>query len=381
MNGATEAISKISLDDIKTENHLGIVEVTARGVSAYPKDYLTFKDFMGTSLSDAITTTNPDYCVSDYAEMFAKQYEKYKEENPEEQYELNEYLKELYTQGKFDHDVDKPFLSFLDEALLITIIVPIIEACTGEELLTGNKLTDLERGLRAVCAVVDIVSLGATATTSKMTISSIGKLMLAETGSNLVATTTGYIGSELGLPMPLVLALSTMGGSIAGIQLANTHFCKGPISGSGRVDDFLEVKHLEASGGPEFWDEYRKIEGGLGTLSTPSSKVLRQNLIDAGVEVPDYPNAAHHMVAGSSPKAAEARAILQKYGVDINDAANGTFLPTVKDVAEGAYHPSLHTNAYYDKINKLLSEATCKEDVLDILEFIGDELSGGAFML
>jgi len=122
------------------------------------------------------------------------------------------------------------------------------------------------------------------------------------------------------------------------------------------------------------------IEGGLDALSTPSSKVLRQNLIDAGVEVPDYPNAAHHIVAGSSPKAAEGRAILQKYGVDINDVANGTFLPTVKDVAEGAYHPSLHTNAYYDKINKLLSEATCKEDVLDILEFIGDELSSGTFM-
>ena len=121
-------------------------------------------------------------------------------------------------------------------------------------------------------------------------------------------------------------------------------------------------------------------KGGLDALSTPSSKVLRQNLIDAGVEVPDYPNAAHHIVAGSSPKAAEARAILQKYGVDINDAANGTFLPTVRDVAEGAYHPSLHTNTYYDKVNKLLSEATCKEDVLDILEFIGDELSSGTFM-
>ena len=32
------------------------------------------------------------------------------------------------------------------------------------------------------------------------------------------------------------------------------------------------------------------------------------------------------------------------------------------------------------KVNKLLSEATCKEDVLDILEFIDDELSGGTFM-
>lgn len=103
-------------------------------------------------------------------------------------------------------------------------------------------------------------------------------------------------------------------------------------------------------------------------------------MIESGVEVPDYPNAAHHIVAGSSPKAAEASAILQRYGIDINDSANGVFLPTVRDVAEGAYHPSLHTNAYYDKINKLLGGATYKEDVLDILEFVSNELSSGSFM-
>lgn len=89
---------------------------------------------------------------------------------------------------------------------------------------------------------------------------------------------------------------------------------------------------------------------------------------------PDYPNAAHHIVAGSSPKAAEARAILQKYGVDINDAANGIFLPTVRDVAEGAYHPSLHTDSYYRKVTELLSSAKSKDDVLDILEDIADQL-------
>lgn len=103
-------------------------------------------------------------------------------------------------------------------------------------------------------------------------------------------------------------------------------------------------------------------------------------MVKAGIEIPDYPNAAHHIVAGSSPKATEARAILQKYGVDINDAANGVFLPTQKGVSNSAYHPSLHTNAYYDKVNKLLSEATCKEDVLDILEYICDELVYGTFM-
>ena len=122
------------------------------------------------------------------------------------------------------------------------------------------------------------------------------------------------------------------------------------------------------------------IKGGLEALSKPSSKALRENMVKAGKIVPDYPNAAHHIVAGSSQKAAEARAILMKYGVDINDASNGVFLPTVKNVTNAAYHPSLHTNAYYDEVNTLLKEATSKQDVLDILSYIAQSLQDGKFM-
>lgn len=103
-------------------------------------------------------------------------------------------------------------------------------------------------------------------------------------------------------------------------------------------------------------------------------------MIDAGVEVPDYPNAAHHIVAGNSPKAAESRAILQEYGIDINDSSNGVFLPTARNVAVGAYHPSLHTNAYYDEVNNLLSDATSKQEALDILNYIAESLQNGTFM-
>lgn len=121
------------------------------------------------------------------------------------------------------------------------------------------------------------------------------------------------------------------------------------------------------------------IKGGLEALSKPSSKVLRENLIKAGVKVPDYPNAAHHIVAGSSKKAAEARAILLNYGVDINDAVNGVFLPTVKSASEAAYHPSLHTKAYYEKVTELLSSAQSKEDVIEILSDIAEQLQKGTF--
>lgn len=45
-------------------------------------------------------------------------------------------------------------------------------------------------------------------------------------------------------------------------------------------------------------------------------KKLRENLLSSGKPEPAYKNAAHHIVAGSSPK---ARAILKKYNIDILD--------------------------------------------------------------
>ncbi len=116
----------------------------------------------------------------------------------------------------------------------------------------------------------------------------------------------------------------------------------------------------------------------LRTLSEPSSKELRKNLIAAGIKEPDFPNAAHHIVAGKAPSAEAARQILLEYGVDINDAANGVFLPTIKREA-GAYHPSLHTDGYYRKVTEALNIATSKEDVIDILADIAEQLSKGIF--
>ena len=100
----------------------------------------------------------------------------------------------------------------------------------------------------------------------------------------------------------------------------------------------------------------------------------------AGIEEPDYPNAAHHIVAGKAAKAIEARKILEKYGININDAANGVFLPTKKGVSNSVYHTGLHKKTYYKKVDELLSRAKSKEEVLNILDFIRDKLIKGTFM-
>ena len=101
--------------------------------------------------------------VEDFASIFAAQYEAMKasgalgEDNNLTQ---QEFLEQFYRQGEFTHDSSNPFLNFVSSVLDITIIKPIIEACTGEDLITGEDLTDMERGLKVVFAMVDLVTLG-----------------------------------------------------------------------------------------------------------------------------------------------------------------------------------------------------------------------------
>ncbi|MCM1237041.1 MAG: AHH domain-containing protein [Ruminococcus flavefaciens] len=146
-----------------------------------------------------------------------------------------------------------------------------------------------------------------------------------------------------------------------------------------RIDEFGERLFGKNKASKILRDNDSMIMGGAKALSVPNSKLLRKNLIEAGIEVPNYPNAAHHIVAGNSPKAAEARAILQKYNIDINSASNGVFLPTVRNATKNTYHPGLHTDSYYRKVTELLSSAKTRDDVLDILDDIASRLQNGTF--
>lgn len=115
------------------------------------------------------------------------------------------------------------------------------------------------------------------------------------------------------------------------------------------------------------------------TKSKPNSATLRKNMINSGMPEPDYPNAAHHIVAGGAAAAQRAREILEKYNIDINDANNGVFLPTVKGVSEATYHRAMHTAEYYRKVIELLEEATSREDCIEILRDIAEQLLNGTF--
>ena len=197
---------------------------------------LTFADFIGTSDGKAdenglhMAYTNGS--VEDFASIFAAQYEAMKasgalgEDNNLTQ---QEFLEQFYRQGEFTHDSSNPFLNFVSSVLDITIVKPIIEACTGEDLITGEDLTDMERGLKVVFAVVDLVTLGGAIAATKFSemglkegLKAFGKTALIDFAGNTAACGVGALGETFDWPVPITMMLSLAAGitvSISGNKL------------------------------------------------------------------------------------------------------------------------------------------------------------------
>ena len=170
--------------------------------------------------------------VEDFASIFAAQYEAMKasgalgEDNNLTQ---QEFLEQFYRQGEFTHDSSNPFLNFVSSVLDITIIKPIIEACTGEDLITGEDLTDMERGLKVVFAVVDLVTLGGAIAATKFSemglkegLKAFGKTALIDFAGNTAACGVGALGETFDWPVPITMMLSLAAGitvSISGNKL------------------------------------------------------------------------------------------------------------------------------------------------------------------
>ena len=140
-----------------------------------------------------------------------------------------EFLEQFYRQGEFTHDSSNPFLNFVSSVLDITIIKPIIEACTGEDLITGEDLTDMERGLKVVFAMVDLVTLGGAIAATKFSemglkegLKAFGKTALIDFAGNTAACGVGALGETFDWPVPITMMLSLAAGitvSISGNKL------------------------------------------------------------------------------------------------------------------------------------------------------------------
>jgi RHS repeat-associated protein len=100
---------------------------------------------------------------------------------------------------------------------------------------------------------------------------------------------------------------------------------------------------------------------------------LSKNMEEGGITRPAN-SAAHHIVGDTSKEAAPARAILKKYGIDVDSKENGVFLPNRNntDGLPGILHNGKHPNSYFGKVNQLLQDADAggKQAVLDQIQEI-----------
>lgn len=154
------------------------------------------------------------------------------------------------------------------------------------------------------------------------------------------------------------------------MRQALSRFSRSDLSPRTRLKLFNETRTEVLAGrwpaGSAPWDDLTNQTRGLGLSGSTSfqnqiagyagnSKDLGENLLAIGIEAPwkrsgSETLAAHHIVAGGEKyeSAVEARRILANAGIDINEAANGVFLPrSAADSDLGmANHPGRHTENY-----------------------------------
>jgi hypothetical protein len=106
---------------------------------------------------------------------------------------------------------------------------------------------------------------------------------------------------------------------------------------------------------------------------------LARNLVAAGATC-QRGDQAHHIVAKRARRADPARAALQRVGIDIDNAANGVFLPSERsDLRTAANHRRVHTKKYYEAVNKLLVNVQTSDEAVEVLSTIRELLLSGQF--
>ena len=238
---ATESISRISLDEYTTENKLGMKRWELRtGPGGLPvkrlmdAPTLTMEDFMGlTTLEEQAdrSLVGMPKAFSNFTEMFAVDYNLLKERLSKEngkEVTLEEYLLSIRDAGKFDHKMSKPVQEFLSVVLDATIVKPLIESVTGEDLITGEDLSDFEREMKIVSGVVSLFTLGqggvvisSGRVVMQSTLVTMGKMVAIDMVTTGVTYGTSELCQKMGLPGSVTMLLSMLAGGKAGSVLNN----------------------------------------------------------------------------------------------------------------------------------------------------------------
>ncbi|MED1537011.1 AHH domain-containing protein [Bacillus pseudomycoides] len=169
------------------------------------------------------------------------------------------------------------------------------------------------------------------------------------------------------------------------LREARDTFLFSKTSGRSRVKDVQEVIEDYAN---KVLDRV-EVKGEYSS-STRESKVLREELKDAGIDPPPYPNAAHHIVPWNDGRAVEVQELLKEFEIHHDSAANGVFLPGYgaeghKYVTTEVLHIGSHSKEYIrevtERLNSVMEMGGTQADVAEVLHKIRQDLLEGKIRL
>lgn len=176
------------------------------------KKELTMEDFMGLvqwEAQDGMPTLENVETIGIFADLFRLDYQ---DMNPSKA-DINQYLKGILISGEFDHKAYHPIRDFVSAVADVTIILPLIESITGKDYITGEDLTDFERSIKGLGAIVDIATFGNGAVLTNAAKGGVKEFTLAVAKTMAVdalASGTSYLAGEMLEDMGLPQGASTV---------------------------------------------------------------------------------------------------------------------------------------------------------------------------
>lgn len=156
-----------------------------------------------------------------FQEIFQEQYEL---SGLTQDYTYIEYMDGLLKAGEFNHEMYKPVQEFLSAGLdIITFgAKPLIEAFVGEDLITGEQMTETERYLRAIEGIVGLVSFGSIwSKLGKIGIEGVTAELAIEVMSDTSSTITSTSMNKLGANGIVSTVAGIIAGGITGSSINN----------------------------------------------------------------------------------------------------------------------------------------------------------------
>lgn len=257
-NGATEILSNIILEDITTDNtfemqrYVEVYDVNGHYYRSKLKKELTMADFLGLDAvvpEDGMPVIENVETIGWFADLFRADYE-----NMGAAVESLDQMLEIYLySGEYSHKEYHPIGNLISGILDVTIIKPFIESIYGHDLITGEQLTDFERGMQLVNAVVGAVTFGQGALAlnfaemgGKEIAVGLLKIWAVDALSDMSAYTVGYACDALGMPAGVTFLASLATGCTVSVKAGGYVF----TDSSGKV-----VKELDADGMQAFLKE------------------------------------------------------------------------------------------------------------------------------